>query len=61
MFIFTTFGYINRINPLQLIINKINEFIEKSDGNKYLMVAPTDESKKRMKKCGTKSGILLDQ
>ena len=39
---------INRLNPLYLIINKINE--EKISGNKYLTLVPTDESKEVMKK-----------
>ena len=39
---------INRLNPLYLIINKINE--EEICGNKYLTLVPTDESKEVMKK-----------
>ena len=39
---------INRLNPLYLIINKINE--EEIIGNKYLTLVPTDESKEVMKK-----------
>ena len=39
---------INRLNPLYLIINKINE--EEISGNKYLTLVPTDESKEVMKK-----------
>ena len=35
----------NVVNLSYLIINKINEYIEKSDGNKYLMLVPIDESK----------------
>ena len=39
---------INRLNPLYLIINKINE--EEISGNKYFQLVPTDESKEVMKK-----------
>ena len=35
---------INGLNHLYLIINKINECIEESNGNEYLMLVPTDES-----------------
>ena len=33
---------INSVNPFYLIIGKINEYIEESNGNKYLMLVPTD-------------------
>ena len=33
------------VNLLSLIINKINGNTEESDGNKYLILVPTDESK----------------
>ena len=52
------------VNPLYLIINKINGYIEESNGNKYLTLLPTDESKdtlKNIKNCGTKSEILLNR
>ena len=32
-------------NPLYLIINKLYRYIEESNGNKYLTLVPTDESK----------------
>ena len=32
-------------NPLYLIINKINWYIEESNENKYLALVPTDGSK----------------
>ena len=47
----------NSLNPLYLIINKINGYIEKSNGNKYLTLVPSDESKdilKSMKNYGPK-------
>ena len=53
----------NSINPLYQIIDKINGYIEESNGNKYLTLVPTNEIKdilKSMKNCRTKSEILLD-
>ena len=32
----------NSVNLLYLIINKINGYIEESNGNKYLRLVPTD-------------------
>ena len=42
-----TFSYIaiNSVNPLYLFINIVNGYIEENDGNKYLTLVPTDESK----------------
>ena len=58
------YATINSMNPLYLNIDKINGCIEESNGNKYLTLVPTDESKdtlKSMKSCGVKSKILLGQ
>ena len=57
---------LNSVNPLYLIINKINRYLEKVNGNKYLTVVPNNESKeiiikKNMKNCGVKSNIKLEQ
>ena len=41
---------INRVDPLYLIINKVNECFEDINGNKYLMLVPTNESKEKIKK-----------
>ena len=41
---------INSENPSYLINDKINEYIEESNGNKYLMLVSTDESKNIRKK-----------
>ena len=41
---------INNANPLYLIINKINWYIEESNENKYLTLVLTDESKYTLKK-----------
>ena len=35
----------NRVKPLYLVINKINEYIEEIDGNKYLAILSLDENK----------------
>ena len=40
----------NSVNPLCIIINKVNGYIEESNGNKCLSVAPTDETKDTLKK-----------
>ena len=40
---------INNVNPLYLIINKVNENFEEIKKNKYLMPAPTNESKEKTK------------
>ena len=41
---------INSVNPLYLIINKTNGYIEESNGNKYLTLVPTNKSKNTLKK-----------
>ena len=41
---------VNSVNPLYLIIKKINGYTEQSNRNKYLTLVPTDESKDRLKK-----------
>ena len=49
---------INSIITLYLIMNKINGYFEKSNGNKYLTVAPTNENKETIRKNEAKSEIL---
>ena len=41
---------LNSVNPLYLIIDKINGYTEESNGNKYLMLVPTDKSKDTLKR-----------
>ena len=41
---------INSVNPLYLIINKMNGYFEEIDGHKYLTLVPTTESKEKIKK-----------
>ena len=40
----------NSLNPLYLVINKINGYIEESNENRYLFLVPTDEGKGALKK-----------
>lgn len=39
----------NNVKPLCVIIDKINEYIEESNGNIYLVLVSTDESKDILK------------
>ena len=41
---------INSVNPLYLMINRIDGFIEKGDGCKYLNIAVTDKNSDVLKK-----------
>ena len=43
------YGKINSVNPLYLIISKINGYIEESNRNKYLTLVLTDETKDALK------------
>ena len=38
---------INSVNPLYLIFSKVNRYFEEVNGNKYLMLVPTNESKEK--------------
>ena len=38
------------VNPLHLIIGKVDGYIEKNNGNKYLVFDSTDENKEGLKK-----------
>ena len=41
---------INNVNPLYLIIGKVNGYIEGNNGNKYLTFTSTDKNKKALEK-----------
>ena len=41
---------INSGNPLYLIFRKVNAYFEEINGNKYLTLVPTNESKEKTKK-----------
>ena len=38
------------VNPLYLIFEQVNGYFEEINGNKYLMLAPINESKEKIKK-----------
>ena len=40
----------NIVNPLYLIFIKVNGYFEEINGNKYLMLVPTNKSKEKIKK-----------
>ena len=46
----TKYLKINSVNPLNLIINKMNGYVEEISKNKYLMLVPTNESKEVIQK-----------
>ena len=51
---------IDSVNPLYIMLNRINGYFEEINGNRYLTLVATNESKektKSMKKCGLKSKI----
>ena len=58
-------GYVtpNSVKPLHFITNKINEYIEESNGSKYLTLVLADERKVTLKNIQNygKTRILLDQ
>ena len=43
---------INRVNPLYLLIAKLEGYIEETEGNKYLNIAFTDSNNELLKKYG---------
>ena len=53
---------VNSVNPLYLLVQIIDDFIEEKEGSKYLNIAFTDsncEVLKNMKKIGEKLKIVL--
>ena len=40
----------SRVNPLYFIFIKVNGCFEETNGNKYLTLVPTNESKEKLKK-----------
>ena len=38
------------VNPLYLIFGTVNGYLKEINGNKYLMLVPTNESKEKIKK-----------
>ena len=45
-----SYAAVNSVIPLYLTINKIDEYIEENNGNKYLTLVPTNESNYTEKK-----------
>ena len=43
---------VNNVNPLYLILNKVKGYFEDINGNKYLALVPTNESKEKIRKYG---------
>ena len=41
---------VNSVNPLYLIFNRVNRYFEKINGNRYLALVLTNESKEKTKK-----------
>ena len=41
---------VNSVNPLYLMINRIDDFIEEKNGDKYLNIASTDRNSEVLKK-----------
>ena len=41
---------INSVNHLYLIFNEVNGYFEEINGNKYLMLVPTNGNKEKIKK-----------
>ena len=55
---------INSVNPVCLIINKVNGYFGEINGNKYLTSVPTNKSKEKLKRyeeMWSKIRNLLDQ
>ena len=55
LYIFMLISYINYVTPnnakpLQLFTNKTNGYIEQSNRNKYLTLAPTDKGRQKLNK-----------
>ena len=53
---------VNSVNPLYLLVQIIDDFIEEKEGSKYLNIAFTDSNSevlKNMKKIGEKLKIVL--
>ena len=41
---------VNSVNPFYLLFSKVNRFFEEINGNKYLTLVPTNESKEEIKR-----------
>ena len=52
---------INSVNPLYLLVHKIDDFIEEKRGNKYLNIAFTDSNSEVLKKYAEVWSGIKDQ
>ena len=52
---------INSVNPLYLLVHKIDDFIEEKRGNKYLNIAFTDSNSELLKKYAEVWSGIKDQ
>ena len=52
---------INRVNPLYLLVHRIDGFIEEKRGNKYLNIAFTDSNNEVLKKYAEVWSGIKDQ
>ena len=52
---------INSVNPLYLLANRIDGFIEQKEGDKYLNIASTDRNSEVLKKYAEVSSGIKDQ
>ena len=51
---------INSVNPLYLILNKVNGYFQEIDENKYLTLVPTNEGKDKILKYEELWGKIRD-
>ena len=52
---------INRVNPLYLLVEEIDGFIEKKEGSKYLNISLTDSNNEVLKKYAEVWNGIKDQ
>ena len=53
------YAKINSVNPLYLMLNKMNGYFEEINGNKYLILVPTNESKEKYEELWIKIRDLI--
>ena len=52
---------INSVNPLYLLINRIDTFIEEKEGDKYLDIALTDRNSEGLRKYSEVYNGIIDK
>ena len=48
LFLYSKYAKVNSVNPLYLNFTKMNGYFEEINGNKYLRLVPTNESKEKI-------------